>query len=602
MKTGKIFIMTLLLALPFALSSCSDDEDPVYLYLDVDEVDITSSGGTIIASVQSNSLYTASTTVSWITQSADGTDSFTVSQNTSTDDRQGGIVFTAADDVSVRDTLWVNQNAKEVYAFTGTAVYAEYEENTIAVAFRTNTTYEVSIEDDWAQQVSSSSREIRIDSLYFHLDANATGSQRYTLVTVTTEESNTTGFYIIQDAELLSFSSDTVTTSYKEKSIQIALRTNSSSYDVDVDEDWLQYLSSKSMSMNTDSLYFHVDENTSELRTATVTVTSSIGTQVEIIVKQNLTGLPDYEVIYHKEATVGDGIKIAFAGDGFTDDQDTYNSLMTQSIEAFFDIEPFRSYQDYFEVYGISAASETEGITTKSQDTAFGLYIPYPNYSTEIDCDENLIDDFINAHEELDDLVLFVIIANSSIYAGTTWMYTEGYNIAMTTACDEMDDVLRHEAGGHGFGFLADEYIYYNRTIPNSYLRELANWQQTYGFFLNLSTSEDIEDAAWYELSLLDKYSDTVGMYEGGYEYAMGIWRSEYISIMDDNRPYFNAISRQLIVERIMELSGGTFDFDEFVETDVADEVGTTSSAASRSAASSSSTLKHYPPQLKTKH
>ena len=38
---------------------------------------------------------------------------------------------------------------------------------------------------------------------------------------------------------------------------------------------------------------------------------------------------------------------------------------------------------------------------------------------------------------------------------------------------------------------------------------------------------------------------------------------------MDDNRRYFNAVSRRIIVERIMKISGQEFDFEDFCTKDV---------------------------------
>ena len=50
--------------------------------------------------------------------------------------------------------------------------------------------------------------------------------------------------------------------------------------------------------------------------------------------------------------------------------------------------------------------------------------------------------------------------------------------------------------------------------------------------------------------------------------HGQGIYRSEVNSCMNNNVPYYSTISRQAIVERIMEYSGGTFDFETFVSKD----------------------------------
>lgn len=55
---------------------------------------------------------------------------------------------------------------------------------------------------------------------------------------------------------------------------------------------------------------------------------------------------------------------------------------------------------------------------------------------------------------------LIMLVANSSIYGGTCWMYNNGGAVGITPACSSFEPVLRHECGGHGFAKLADEYFY----------------------------------------------------------------------------------------------------------------------------------------------
>ena len=57
-------------------------------------------------------------------------------------------------------------------------------------------------------------------------------------------------------------------------------------------------------------------------------------------------------------------------------------------------------------------------------------------------------------------------------------------------------------------------------------------------------------------------------MHEGGCLYEFGVWRPEYISCMEDNRPYYNAPSREAIVRRIMRASGKTFNMEDFISKD----------------------------------
>ena len=69
-------------------------------------------------------------------------------------------------------------------------------------------------------------------------------------------------------------------------------------------------------------------------------------------------------------------------------------------------------------------------------------------------------------------------------------------------------------------------------------------------------------------LNFKEGNGDIVDIYEGGYMHGRGIYRSEVNSCMNNNVPYYSTISRQAIVERIMQYSGGSFSFENFVSKD----------------------------------
>ena len=50
--------------------------------------------------------------------------------------------------------------------------------------------------------------------------------------------------------------------------------------------------------------------------------------------------------------------------------------------------------------------------------------------------------------------------------------------------------------------------------------------------------------------------------------HSRGIYRSEVTSCMNNNIPYFSAISRQAIVERIKAYAGEPFSLEEFYAND----------------------------------
>jgi hypothetical protein len=128
--------------------------------------------------------------------------------------------------------------------------------------------------------------------------------------------------------------------------------------------------------------------------------------------------------------------------------------------------------------------------------------------------------------------------------------------------------VLQHEAGGHGFGGLADEYVNYDtETIPADEKLSAQSWQAN-GFFGNVDFTNDLATIRWKHFIGLTNYT-YVGAYEGAYYYGHGVWRPESSSCMISNIRYFNAPSREQIVKRIMSRSGGTYSFSNFQANDV---------------------------------
>jgi hypothetical protein len=133
--------------------------------------------------------------------------------------------------------------------------------------------------------------------------------------------------------------------------------------------------------------------------------------------------------------------------------------------------------------------------------------------------------------------------------------------------------VVHHEAGGHGFGKLADEYIYHNAFIQSckctccDHLKEL-NIMKSYGFYDNISLSGSMKEVPWSHMIYDPQYSNTVDVYEGAFFHTRGVFRSEPTSCMNDNIPYYNAISREAMVKRIKKYAGEEYSFDDFKAND----------------------------------
>ena len=98
------------------------------------------------------------------------------------------------------------------------------------------------------------------------------------------------------------------------------------------------------------------------------------------------------------------------------------------------------------------------------------------------------------------------------------------------------------------------------------------SWEVPFG--LNVSGTYD--NVPWQSLldnrdalMQIDPNYGRIGRFQGGDVSVLNRWRSEIVSCMIDDRAYFSAWQRILIVQRIMALSGDTFDFNAFLASDV---------------------------------
>ena len=88
------------------------------------------------------------------------------------------------------------------------------------------------------------------------------------------------------------------------------------------------------------------------------------------------------------------------------------------------------------------------------------------------------------------------------------------------------------------------------------------------GFYENISLSGNMQDVPWSHLIFDPQYSNTVDVYEGAFYHSRGVFRSEPTSCMHNNIPYYNAVSREAMVKRIMDYAGQPYSFESFKALD----------------------------------
>ena len=290
------------------------------------------------------------------------------------------------------------------------------------------------------------------------------------------------------------------------------------------------------------------------------------------------------------------GINIVLLGDGYNAKDiagNTYLENMKQQMENFFGIEPYKTYRSYFNVYTAFPLSTESGVGTVNT-------IRYNRFNTtftggvglKADYDE-IFDYVLNAPTVTKDNLnqtLIVIVPNSTDYGGICQMWESGAAIAfcpLSTYGYPLDTrgVIQHEAGGHGFGKLADEYIYHNAFIDACGCAccghvDAINWAKGIGWYDNISLTGKMHSVGWSHLIFDKRYSDIVDIYEGGYMHNRGVFRSEQNSCMNNDIPYYSTISRESIVKRIKRYAGETYSFEEFVKNDKRDAGTVTRSVA----------------------
>ena len=346
---------------------------------------------------------------------------------------------------------------------------------------------------------------------------------------------------------------------------------------------------------------------------------------------------PEEGIVLLQEATEGNGTDIIIMGDGFSKTHfgkgGNYDKIMRQAYDDFFSVEPYASLKDYFNVYYINAVSEEDhdarplnnGAIQGTANTVFST--KFTQNSTNISGDGMTVLSYAkqairhkggkggsrcNDENEINtraESSLMIVMINVACHAGTcTLSYSNGTDYSpessiaycsLSTDAEGCRLTLLHEAGGHGFGKLGDEY---DGSWINSF--NTRNWNDlinlhSWGVHRNINEhwtavekadgwSSDLRDTYtdetnvyWAEL-LSPSYSYTadegLGIYRGANTYYNLYCRSTENSMMRDqfgrDGQFFNAISRWTIWYRLMKKTGGTScrsfksSLDEFIAFD----------------------------------
>ena len=295
----------------------------------------------------------------------------------------------------------------------------------------------------------------------------------------------------------------------------------------------------------------------------------------------------DGKVIRLQTHDKGNGISIVITGDCFTD-QDIaageFEKIARQTMEDFFGVEPFTTFRNLFDVYAVVAVSKSR---YSDYGTALDAIFGEGSY---VNCNEEKVKAYTRKAVSNLDETLTIVIVNKNSNSGTAYMppyptidtdYGSGFSYAcFGLQADGADRrlLINHEANGHGFTKLQDEYyIRGGSPYPEENKQFIKETFFSKGFYANVDFESDPKKVKWAKFLFDDRYKyDGLGVFEGGLTYEKGVWRPSDNSIMAHQAETgegsrFNAPSREAAYIRIHKLAYGSsweYDYEEFVKYD----------------------------------
>lgn len=290
----------------------------------------------------------------------------------------------------------------------------------------------------------------------------------------------------------------------------------------------------------------------------------------------------DGEVICLQKATKGKGIEIVFMGDGYVDKDmepgGKYETVMGRWMEQFFVYEPYKTLRDWFTIYLVKVVSKHDVFNCPyaerrlTRDDGNGI-----NGNT-ISALLNTVDEYVL--KVSDDTPKVAVFMNTDATLGRSFCNfgSDGsFSAWIFESIDRRPTALNHEAGGHGMGWLGDEYTQYEINYnAQSRLESYYRWGK-WGAFRNLYWKNDPETVPWSRFLNDSRYAgEGLGIFEGGLGYAYGVFRPTMNSMMrfdSDPGAVFNAPSREAIYKNIMLWGNGEdweYDYETFVAVDEA--------------------------------
>lgn len=509
-----------------------------------------------------------------------------VSENTSLEDRQS--TFSIISGTTIKEIKIVQKPRIAELTVTESRFRVPQEGGNINIGIITNTDLKITIpenSENWISQGEVETKSLESNLLRFNIAASNDGADRNGTILISAGDVSKEILVYQSFGKILILNQAEYDIPHSGENITTNVNANFHFDITIVDEDWIKENEVITKSTPLHTLNFEISENNNNNARRSQIIFECRDEEISDTIFINQAGKAygyyestnystDGEVLTLQTATVGKGINMVLVGDGFSDnDMETngkYKQRMREAVEHFFSEEPYKSFRNRYNIYTVKAIS-SNNIYEKGSQTIFeckfseGSTLIVGNHAKVFEYALKAI-----PSESTQDLTIITII-NSPKYAGTCYMYANNASISYCPIvgynAERYRQIIVHEAGGHGFAKLADEY-FYDRSITEEAKTNYSRMREL-DWYANADITKDPNTIRWAHLLSDNRYADEVDIFEGCLTFSEGAYRPTNYSVMRENVGGFNAPSREAIFKRIMLLSGETYHYENFVAYDV---------------------------------
>ena len=239
-------------------------------------------------------------------------------------------------------------------------------------------------------------------------------------------------------------------------------------------------------------------------------------------------------------------VDIAILGDGYTAaEMSKYQADVQQFMQAFFEVEPFKEYQRYFNVHRIDVESLESGSdhpeSGSFRNTAFDSGYNCAGIQRLICAHLGKVESALTGSVSPAQRDLVILIVNDATYGGS------GGSIAIASTHQLARLTVQHETG-HTLGLLADEYSSSPPACENTVeppqvnvTRETARAAVKWNYWIDPSTP----------VPTTTTLPALPGLYQGARYCTAGLYRPTYSSKMRDSSRPFEQVNSEQLVRRI---------------------------------------------------